>query len=228
MAIRFHVSILVICWLLGPLIPTGLLLASGFVLNTDKIAKSTSKQAGWIILLILGLAALIPPFIFSYHRLNHVWAVSSHVSNGWRKVLFAFNMAVLLLATSTMGFLTGLWYASPPHVYSEWRTRWILAVSFSIVIYATTIAFDLYVMGKQDSETIDGEKIAWNIYTTATLPSHRQAEIAALSGGKFYYPKIEHVTHDNAPVTSFNIPAYYHRAASMNIRYGGPSLGWNQ
>ncbi|BEI83587.1 hypothetical protein CcaverHIS002_0401910 [Cutaneotrichosporon cavernicola] len=211
MAVRFHVSILVICWLLGPLIPTGLLLASGFVLNTDKIVKSTSQQAGWIILLILGLAALIPPFFLSYHRLNHVWAVSSHASGGWRKILFAC-----------------FWYASPRHVYSEWRTRWILAVSFSIVLYAATIAFDLYIMGKQDSESVNGQKIAWNIYTTATLPTHRQAEIAALSGGKLHYPKIEHVTHDNAPVTSFNIPAYYHRAASMNLRYGGPSLGWNQ
>jgi hypothetical protein len=72
----------VIFWLLASLLPTGLLLASGFVFNTDTIANATSQQAGWIILLILGILALGPPFFFSYHRFNYIWEASSHVGGG--------------------------------------------------------------------------------------------------------------------------------------------------
>ncbi|GMK58843.1 hypothetical protein CspeluHIS016_0602850 [Cutaneotrichosporon spelunceum] len=227
MPTRLPIFVLVIFWLLGPLVPAGLLLACGFVVNSDTIAKSTSQQAGWIILLILGAVALIPPFLLSYHRLNHIWDISSHIGDGWYKLVLASTLALLLLGTSGLGFLTGFWYASPCHVYSEWRMRWLIALSFSIVLYAAALILDLYIMGHQDSESVDGQRIAWNIYTPSTLPTHRQAEATARCGGGVYYPKIEHITHENATGTSFDVPAYYQHAASMNARYGGPAIGWN-
>ncbi len=87
--------------------------------------------------------------------------------------------------------------------------------------YAAGLAFDVYAMFKQDSESIRGEKLAWNFFTPPTLPAHRQAEVAARSGGKVFYPTIDHVTHENATVTGFDIAGHYERAAYMNFMYGG-------
>jgi hypothetical protein len=87
--------------------------------------------------------------------------------------------------------------------------------------YAAGLAFDVYAMFKQDSESIRGEKLAWNFFTSATLPAHRQAEVAARSGGKVFYPTIDHVTHETATVTGFDMAGYYERATHMNVTYGG-------
>ncbi|KLT43671.1 hypothetical protein CC85DRAFT_301266 [Cutaneotrichosporon oleaginosum] len=222
MTSRSALVVLAIVWFLGPLCPSGLLFASGFVRNTATITNPTAQQVGWITLLILGIAALGLPFYFSYHRFNHIWEASPHVRGGacYRFILASISV-VLLTGTSALGFFSGFWFAAPRDEHALWRTRWIITLSFALALYVAALSFDIYIMYRQDSETVDGERLPWDIFTTATLPTHRQAEVAANNGRTFYYPTINHTTHDNAHAADFNLAGYYDQAAHMNMGYGG-------